>query len=94
MNVKIQYNNALNPTKTTPYFVNIHRIQRMLGNTVCHHCCGSYVLGDKPKADYYPLGVHVAVNTNNKPPEDLPNTMEHVAVPCGEEFLHLVMKIK
>lgn len=76
--------------------VNTYNDKQLNGGTVCGSCCGSSLLGlDGPQLASNTKGINLKVsNTETKTQlSDLQQDQEYHVVQCGDEYLHMALRI-
>lgn len=85
------------PTSPWSLFkVNTYNDNQLNGGTVCGSCCGSRLLGlDGPQSASNANGINLKVsNTETKTQlSDLHTNQEYHVVQCGDEYLHMALRI-
>lgn len=80
----------------SPFKVNTYNDNQLNGMTVCGSCCGSILLGrDHRQSANNTKGINLKVsNTETKTQLlDLHADQEYHVVQCGDEYLHMALRI-
>lgn len=76
--------------------VDTYKDNQLNGGTVCGNCCGSILLGlNGPQLASNTKGINLKVsNTETKTQlSDLQQDQEYHVVQCGDEYIHMALRI-